>query len=168
MAQDVIRIALSITPIEQLTDENDGVHENVAGEIGKSLGGSAEALVSAYDTAAADQGYLNATVNYLEAIDSADTTNISGEGAATMVFIKNTGYRFSTATVLGAALAKSLKIMVGTALVTVLDPGEAWYAKDDNGGIDCEDFHVRTVDTDGSNNDDAGHLAVERLVTNNT
>lgn len=161
---DVVRISLSVTPIEELTDENSGTHEHIASEVNKSLGGSAEAVVTDYSAAAADQGYADGAVNYLEAIDSADTTDISSEATASFVFIKNTGYTFSNATTLGVALNKALKVMCGTTLICLLDPGEAFYMKDDNAGIVCTNIHVRTVDLDGSENASAGHLAVERLV----
>ena len=161
---DKVTFAVSCTPQEELTNENSGTIYVIASEVNKSLGGSGAATCASYAGTAANQGYLNATVNYMEAIDSADTTDISAEGTATFVFIKNTGYTFSSATVLGDALSKSLKVMSGTTLISVLDAGEAIVLKDDNAGIACTGIHVRTVDTDGSNNTDAGHLAVEYLV----
>ena len=161
---DKVTYAVSCTPQEELTNENSGTTFVIASEVNKSLGGSGTATCSSYAGTAADQGYLNATVNYMEAIDSADTTDISSEGTATFVFIKNTGYTFSSATALGDALDKSLKVMSGSTLISVLDAGEAIVLKDDNAGIACTGIHVRTVDTDGSNNTSAGHLAVEYLV----
>jgi hypothetical protein len=161
---DSMQFAVSCTPVEELATENSGTSNILASEINTSLGGSGTAVVASYDGTAANQGYLNATVNYLEAVDSADTTDISAEGTASFVFIKNTGFTFSSATELGDALDKSLKVMVGTTLISVLDAGEAIVLKDDNAGIACTGIHVRTVDTDGSNNTSAGHLAVEYLV----
>tara|TARA_R100001082_G_scaffold105361_1_gene77391 strand:+ start:9049 stop:9546 length:498 start_codon:yes stop_codon:yes gene_type:complete len=161
---DKVTFAVSCTPQEELTNENSGTTYVIASEVNKSLGGSGTATCASYAGTAADQGYLNATVNYMEAIDSADTTDISSEGTATFVFIKNTGYTFSSATALGDALDKSLKVMSGSTLISVLDAGEAIVLKDDNAGIACTGIHVRTVDTDGSNNTSAGHLAVEYLV----
>ena len=161
---DKVTFAVSCTPQEQLTNENSGTIYVIASEVNTSVGGSGAATCASYAGTAANQGYLNATVNYMEAIDSADTTDISAEGTATFVFIKNTGYTFSSATVLGDALSKSLKVMSGTTLISVLDAGEAIVLKDDNAGIACTGIHVRTVDTDGSNNTGAGHLAVEYLV----
>jgi len=161
---DKVTFAVSCTPQEELTNENSGTIYVIASEVNTSLGGSGAATCASYAGTAANQGYLNATVNYMEAIDSADTTDISAEGSATFVFIKNTGYTFSSATVLGDALSKSLKVMSGTTLISVLDAGEAIVLKDDNAGIACTGIHVRTVDTDGSNNTGAGHLAVEYLV----
>ena len=161
---DKVTFAVSCTPQEELTNENSGTTYVIASEVNKSLGGSGTATCASYAGTAANQGYLNATVNYMEALDSADTTDISAEGTATFVFIKNTGYTFSSATALGALLAKSLKVMSGTTLISVLDAGEAIVLKDDNAGIACTGIHVRTVDTDGSNNTSAGHLAVEYLI----
>jgi len=65
---------------------------------------------------------------------------------------------------LADALSKSLKVMVGTTLISLLDAGECIVLKDDNAGIDCSNIHVRTVDTNGNDNTSAGHLAVEFLV----
>jgi len=162
---DSIKFSVSCTPIEELTDENSGTTSIMASEIGTSLGGSGTAVVADYAGSAANQGYLNTTVNYFEALDSADDTDLSSEATASFIFIKNTGYTFSSATVLGASLDKALKIMApgGTTLISVLDPGEAIVLKDDNRGLDGR-FHVRTVDLDGTDNASAGHLAVEYLV----
>ena len=161
---DSVRYSVSCTPVEELTDEQGNTHSVISGEVGKTLGGEGTAVVTNYGGTAAYQGYLNNTVNYLECIDSDDTTDISSEATASFVFIKNTGYTFSSATALGDALAKSVKVMVATTLIAILDAGEAIVLKDDNAGIDCTGIHVRTVDTDGSNNASAGHLAVEYLV----
>ena len=161
---DSVRYALSVNPLEEITDEQANTYSVISGEVGRNLGGSGVAAVSDYSGAANVQGYKDNAVNYREAIDSTDATDISSEGSASFVFIKNTGYTYSSATVLGAALAKSVKVMSGTTLLTLLDAGEVYVAKDDNAGIACTGIHVRTVDTDGSNNASAGHLAVEFLV----
>lgn len=161
---DNVQFSVSCTPTETPTVEEGTPSNILATEVGKSLGGSGTAAVTDYSAAAAAQGYANATVNYLECIDSADTTDISSEATASFVFIKNTGYTYSSATVLGAALSKAVKVMVGTTLISVLDPGEAIVLKDDNAGIACTGIHVRTVDLDGGDNASAGHLAVEYLV----
>lgn len=161
---DSVKYAVSVTPLEEIADEQANTYTVISGEVGRSLSGSGVAVVTNYAGTAAAQGYLNATVNYLECIDSTDATDISAESTASFVFIKNTGYTFSDATTLGVTLAKSVKVMSGTTLLTLLDAGEVYVAKDDNAGIDCTGIHVRTVDVDGSNNATAGHLAVERLV----
>ena len=161
---DSVNYAISVTPKETINDENAQSHTILASEVGRTLGASGTAAVAAYNGSAANQGYLNAAANYLEAIDSDNNTDISSESSATFVFIKNTGKAFSSATELGADLAKSLKVMSASTTLAVLDAGEGIVFKDDNAGINCTGIHVRTVDTNGSDNDSAGHLAVEYLV----
>ena len=99
----------------------------------------------------------------MSAKDDADDDPISLEPSATFVFIKNTGRKYLTATTLGDPLTASLKVMIGTAMISILDAGEAIILKDDNAGLDARDIHVRTVTTAGANAtlDD---LAVEFLV----
>jgi len=162
---DSVQFSVSCTPVEELATENSGTSNILASEVNTSLGGSGTATVASYAGTAANQGYLNATVNYFEGLDSSDSTDLSSETSATFIFIKNTGFTFSSATVLGASLSKALKIMApgGTTIISVLDPGEAIVLKDDNAGLDGR-FHVRTVDLDGSDNTSAGHLAIEYLV----
>jgi hypothetical protein len=97
-----IRFAVSATPIETLTDENSGTHDVIAGEVLKQLGGSGESLaLTAYNGAAANQGYLNATVNYKSADYTAGGAKLTNT-IPDFIFIKNTGHIFSSATVLGA------------------------------------------------------------------
>ena len=162
---DSVQFSVSCTPVEELATENSGTSNILASEVNTSLGGSGSATVASYAGTAANQGYLNATVNYFEGLDSSDSTDLSSETSATFIFIKNTGFTFSSATALGASLSKALKIMApgGTTIISVLDPGEAIVLKDDNAGLDGR-FHVRTVDLDGSDNTSAGHLAIEYLV----
>jgi len=164
---DSVKYAISVKPIEVIADENGGEYNVIAGEVGKTLGCSGTALVANYTEEAAAQGYLNAAAFYREAIDSADTTALTQQEAS-FVFIKNTGYTYSSTSALGVALAKSLKVMVGDndkEMIAILDAGEGIVLKDDNSGINCFAIYVRTVDTDGSENASAGHLAVEFLTT---
>ena len=177
---DKITYSLSVTPIETVTQAvtysniedaanhatvTNNSHDVLATEVATSLGGAGEAVCNGYNGTAANQGYLNQTVNYIEANDSADTNDLSAETTASFIFIKNTGKTFSSATVLGDTLNKALKIMYpgGTSLISVLDPGEAIVLKDDNLGLNAQ-FHIGTVDLDGGDNTSAGHLAVEYLV----
>jgi len=162
---DKVTYSISCTPQEELGDENSGSHYIIASEVGKTLGGSGTATVADFGDTAGKQGYLNTTVNYHQCSDSSNSSDLSTETSATFIFIKNTGYTFSSVTALGVKLDKAVKVMVpgGTTLISVLDPGEAIVLKDDNAGLDGR-FHVRTVDLDGSDNTSAGHLAVEYLV----
>jgi hypothetical protein len=158
-----IKYAVSMTPIETLTDAQSITHDVIAGEVGKSLGGDGTALVTDFAGSAAANGYLNQTVNYISAVDDADTMDISSEAGASLVFIKNTGCLFSSATVLGAASALSLKVMYLTNTIAILDAGEAIILKDDNSGIVCTNIHIRTVTAAGANQT-PDELAVEFYV----
>ena len=158
-----IEYTIKIKPIEILTDENAGTHDILASEIGTRFSISNSVVVGLYDDTAAIQGYKDAIVNYLEAIDSADTTDISSKATACFVMIKNTGYTFSSATGLGVALSAAIKVMVATTVIAILQPGEAIVLHDVSATINCTGIHVRTVTTAGAEGS-PGHLAVERLV----
>lgn len=108
MAGTVI-FAVSCTPTETPTVEEGTASAVIATEVGKSLGGSGSVVVGAYDLTAANQGYLNATVNYKNCVDDSWTA-ISAEGTAKFVFIKNTGHLYSSETALGAALPDHLAV----------------------------------------------------------
>ena len=161
---DRVKIAVKITPVETIADENAGEHDIIASAVGKSLGGSGDANVTDYSGSAANQGYKDGTVNYLEVPDSINSTDISAETTASLIYIKNTGFTFSTAIALGVALNKAVKVMSSTNLICLLAPGEAFFLKDDNATLNGTNIHVRNVDLDGSDNVNAKHLAVEYLV----
>ena len=72
---DKVSFGVTCTPQEELTNENSGTHYVMASEVNTSLGGSGQATCASYAGTAANQGYLNATVNYLEGVDSANTTD---------------------------------------------------------------------------------------------
>ena len=59
---DSIRWSVSVTPVEELTDENSGVHSIIHSDVGKSLSGSGKTTVSnlEYDGAKAipDNNYV--------------------------------------------------------------------------------------------------------------
>ena len=166
---DRVKYAISVTPVEMLSDDNSGTHDVIAGEIGKSLGGSGEAELWKFNQAANIQGYLNTEVNYREATNDGSAATLSSEADASFVFIKNTGHEYDNATTLGDSFDYAIEVTVnsGSTLISVLDSGEALVLKDDNNGIDPSDIAVETVTTGGSSTTD-GTLAVEFLVTTTT
>ena len=169
---DKVTFAVSCTPQEELSTENSTTTYVIASEVNKSLGGSGTATVSAYNGIAADQGYLNATVNYLEAPDGAgNEVQISSESSASFVFIKNTGHIFSSATVLGDAdISATLKVTTnsGAILISNLAAGEAIVLKGKQSGsgatIVASGIEVETVLSNGAETSGGNHLAVEYLV----
>jgi len=163
-----VKFRVHCTPLEDITDVQGGTHTVIASEVGRTLGGAGESVVDIYQTPLggliANQGYLNTTVNYLSADDGANTTDISAEPSASFVFIKNTGRAFDTVTTLGDPLTASIKVMIATTMISVLDAGEAIILKDDNSALNCTTIHVRTVTTAGADDATLTNLAVEYLV----
>jgi hypothetical protein len=170
---DKVTFAVSCTPQEELSTENSTTTYVIASEVNKSLGGSGTATVSAYNGIAADQGYLNATVNYLEAPDGAgNEVQISSESSASFVFIKNTGHIWGgDATTLGDAdTSATLKVTTnsGAILISNLAAGEAIVLKGKQSGsgatIVASGIEVETVLANGAETSGGNHLAVEYLV----
>tara|TARA_B100000315_G_C14324626_1_gene472383 strand:- start:83 stop:604 length:522 start_codon:yes stop_codon:yes gene_type:complete len=169
---DKVTFAVSCTPQEELSTENSTTTYVIASEVNKSLGGSGTATCASYAGTAANQGYLNATVNYLEAPDGAgNEVQISSESSASFVFIKNTGHIFSSATVLGDAdTSATLKVTTnsGAILISNLAAGEAIVLKGKQSGsgatIVASGIEVETVLSNGAETSGGNHLAVEYLV----
>lgn len=166
---DRIRYGVHLSPDELLTDENSNTHYVIAGEIGKSLGGSGQIVVTDYGGTAADQGYKDETVNYKEAPDGAGAeVAISTETTASCIWIKNTGHAYSSTTALGdECTTRSVKVTVnsGAIILSILDAGECFGPmKDDNAGLVASGIKVETVETDGTEQAAGTHLCVEYLV----
>lgn len=111
---DRIQFAVSATPIETLASENTptGDTDIIASEVGVILGGSGDSVtLDGYEDAAATQGYLNATVNYLDITHAAGGTQIRS-GTTDFIFIKNTGHKFSSVTALGAVTTDCVMVVI--------------------------------------------------------
>lgn len=162
---DKIKYGISVTPIEELTDENSGSHNIIASEVNKSLGCSGEAIVTDFSGIGTVQGYENGDVFYKRA-PTGITIALSEEATASFVFIKNTGYRYSTTSSLGDLEADdSILVTAGGVTISILDAGEAIVLKDDNAGIDCTNITISTVYNTGQPYEEGSPaLAVEYLV----
>ena len=167
---DKVRYSVSVTPLEDITDEQSNTYTIIAGEIGQNLGGSGEAPVVDYSASASDQGYKDGAVNYLEAPDGAGLeVAISSESTASFVFIKNTGFVFSSTTVLGAVnTTRRVKVTVnsGAIILAILEAGGCYVAScpDITTPIVASGIKVETVNNDGTEVAGGDHLAVEYLV----
>jgi len=110
---DRIRFGVSLTPLETLTDENGGTRDIVASEVGRSLSGSGESIaISDYSGTAANQGFKDAAVNYKIASHSAGGTILTGTNLPDFIYIKNTGYKFSSATALGISTTDCISVAI--------------------------------------------------------
>lgn len=98
---DRVKFSVLATPIETLTDENLQTHDIVASEVKRTLVGSGESInLTDYSNTADAQGYKDATVNYRSASHSAGGTQLTTL-IPDFLFIKNTGYKYSSGTALG-------------------------------------------------------------------
>jgi len=99
-----IKFNVSAIPIETLTNENSGTKDVIASEVNKILGGGGDSIdLSNYAGTLIQQGYKDGAVGYLSVTHSAGGTQISTRANPDFIFIKNTGYKYSTATALGVA-----------------------------------------------------------------
>lgn len=111
-----VRYSVSITPITTIdtVSGQSASHDVINTDIGKSLGGSADV-----DTGAAGHttvGYAAGTVAYGNAPANAGAKLALGSDATdyVMVFIKHTGFQYSSATALGAATTNNLIVYIET------------------------------------------------------
>ena len=113
MANDHIQFSVHCTPIEELAQEEGSDTTSIlASEVGTSLGGNGDSVdLANYSGAASTQGYANAAVNYLDMTHSAGGTQIRS-GGTDFIFIKNTGFKFSSATVLGASTTDCILVVI--------------------------------------------------------
>lgn len=153
-----IRYNISVTPIETVQSADGATnYDIIAGEVAGTLGGSGTSVVTDYHSTLtnAKQGFggnnaASGVKYYVDANDADDATSISAETAIKFLFIKNTGYTYSSASALGAASTLSIRVTASTTTIAVLDPGECLILKDDNGSINGTDIHCRTVNNNGS------------------
>ena len=169
-AGDRVKFSVTCTPIEQISTEEalSPIPEIIASEVGKSLSGNGEAPVTAYNAAAAVQGYTGGVVNYMNCVDNSATA-ISTEDSASFVFIKNTGHFFNTVTELGESTEEHVVVTTvntGTTVISSLGPGEAIVLKalQATKSLDCTKIKVQTFEANGSSAAATDHLAVEILV----
>jgi hypothetical protein len=108
-------IKVSVTPIEELTNENSGTEKIIASEVGKSLAGSGTSVdLANYSGSAANQGYTGGTVNYFDTVvgDGTVPTDITATDNYDVIFIRNTGYKYSSATALGSATTDCVMVAI--------------------------------------------------------
>ena len=96
--------------------ETVSLHEDIR----KSLGGSGEIT---YDGAIDFGGVTDGATNYLQATSGG--VNI-GNGDSRFIWVKHTGYAWTSSSVLGASSADDLDIYIDAEHIASLNPGEAW------------------------------------------
>tara|TARA_Y100001938_G_scaffold147833_1_gene229963 strand:- start:2263 stop:2745 length:483 start_codon:yes stop_codon:yes gene_type:complete len=121
-----VRWSVSATPVAKESGDDGGTmaHDTIHENIRKTLGGSG---TSETDGAISQGGTFTNGVSstpYLQADNS--TTCAIGDGTATFIYVKHTGYLWSSASVLGNATTDTLKIYADSEHIATLNAGEAW------------------------------------------
>src|SRR4030042_4278846 len=160
---DEVRVSMHVVPVEELANENAGMEDVLASEVNRTLGAEATIAITNYGQTAAVQGFKDAAPYYVEALDDADTTDLSAETAAKVVYIENTGKTYSSHTALGATLDASVKVMISTTMISIIPSYGAITLYDQNGSLNCTTIHIRTVTDVGGTSSSTGHLAVKFL-----
>jgi len=107
-----VRYKVSMTPLTTVAASAGAyaAHDVINTDIGKTLSADCEVTV---DTAGHDTlGYGSSTVDYKEAVDDAKTQLGADNTAYDFVYIKHTGFQYSSATALGAATTDTLKVFI--------------------------------------------------------
>ena len=128
-----VKFGVSAIPIEALTDANGVTHDILASEINTSLGCSGDSVsINNYNLTAAEQGYKDATVNYVDAVHTSGGTNLSTYETCDFIFIKNTGYVYSSAAVPGASTTNC--VLVAIKLAAYINGGQSGHSLDNGVG----------------------------------
>jgi hypothetical protein len=112
---DHINFAVSAVPIEELTDEQSNTVKVISGEVGRSLGGAGDSVdLSAYNGSGANQGFTNGAVVYKDTAigDGTVPTALSAIDDPDFVYIKNTGHKYSSSSVLGATTTDCILVAI--------------------------------------------------------
>jgi len=127
---DHIKFAVSATPIEELVQEAGlATTSIIASEVGTSLSGSGESYdVNNYSGTLIQQGYKDGAVGYLDATNTAGGVALTNRSQGTFFFIRNTGYKYSSATVLGSPTTDCVMVVVR---VTAQSAGNGGWEKKD-------------------------------------
>ena len=101
-------------------------------DIRKTLGGSGETTVVASGNTVSVSGYVNGSPTYIQATSGGTSIGITGNGSADYtIFIKHTGYAWSSSSELGSSSTDNMDIVItnvngSTAICTMtLSAGQA-------------------------------------------
>jgi|TARA_B100001094_G_C18088671_1_gene749178 hypothetical protein len=107
---------VTVDAVDGASMETNSIHENIR----KTLGGSGEVT---NDGAIDFGGVTNGTTNYLQATSGG--VNI-GDGDTRFIWIKHTGFLWSSASDLGASTTDKVTIFIDLEHIASLAAGEGW------------------------------------------
>ena len=124
-------------------------------DIRKTLGGSGETTVTASGNTASVSGYTDGSPTYIQATSGGTSIGITGDGSADYtIFVKHTGYAWSSSSVLGSTSTDTMNIVItdtdgSTAICTMtLSAGQAVVFPDTLLGSGCKILAKRGGSTD--------------------
>ncbi len=130
-----IEFSVHIRPIEELTDEQANTIIVLSGEVATSLGGSGDSVdIVDYSGSLTQQGYKDGAVGYRDAPHEIVGERLTTRSAGDFFFIKNTGFKFSSATVLGAATTDCVMLAIRLPAQSSASVG-GWVKADDSSEI---------------------------------
>lgn len=112
---DHLEINVSVVPVEELTDEQGNTVRTISGEVGRTLGGSGTSVdLANYSGTLVGQGYKDGAVGYLDTTfgDAAVPTDVTDVDGYDAIFIRNTGFKYSSATALGASTTDCIMVAI--------------------------------------------------------
>jgi hypothetical protein len=125
-----IEYAVSATPIVSVAAGENQAVDTISADVGKTLGGSGSATVTWGSTVGYGSGspvYVTTATNYAV---GQTATSLGTFTNAKFIFVKHSGYLYSSSSAVGAATTAKLKVcMVATiaaaTTVAILNAGEA-------------------------------------------
>ena len=142
-----VRWSVSATPVAKETGDDGGhmavdtLHENIR----KSVGGSG---ISATD------GAIDFGGTYADGVSStpylqASSAGVSvGNGDTTFLYIKHTGYKWSSATVLGDSSTDTITVFADSEHIATLNSGESWIIPIPGSSSSVSSFKVKRGGSD--------------------
>ena len=114
---DRIQFAVSATPIETIASENTptGDTDIIASEIGQSMGAGGDSVnLANYSGVVANQGFKDGAVGYKDTsvADGVVPTALTATDDPDFVYIENTGFKYSSPTVLGAITTDCIMVAI--------------------------------------------------------
>ena len=110
-----VEFGVSATPVYSHAAGEGVASDVIAADVNKSLGGAGSVTCTWGITG----GYGSGAPVYASAVDTVTCTS------AKFVFVKHTGYAYSSSSVLGAAVTTQLTVKAGLVTIAVLQAGEA-------------------------------------------
>ena len=154
---DKIRVKESIQPIEEYSDpESSTKHYRTSDVTKRILGGGKE-----YDltgTIHTSLGFASGVATYISTNGTTGNVLNANTDERRAIWVKHTGYKYSSSSVLGVVATTNVLIVVGSKVIAELGPGDSHTFV--NAGGNANDLKTSEITVKGN---DATNLAVSYL-----